>query len=166
MSLRVGGKDPVSGMFRHGRSNELFLTYEIYAPAGTWTSNTTYSGTFRVIGDTLESHVSIELSGIPTTTSTDGRLQVSLPAGYVIDTSQLSDENRIPLGSATLFDNLGNWYAATVVWHNNLSNSEVEVLYHSVSGSLVTVTAVTDTTPFVWGAGDKVDIYYSVPVMA
>ena len=166
MSLRVGGKDPITGMFRHGRAGELFLTYESYTPTGAWTTNTTYDGTFRVIGDTLESIVSVQLSGAPTTTSTDGKLQISLPPGFSIDTSKLSAENRVPLGNATLFDSLGNWYAASVVWYNTLDDNEVEIVYHTISSNLVTVTAVTDTAPFAWGSGDKVDLHYSVPIIS
>jgi hypothetical protein len=158
------GKDPALGIARDAVEGEEFTTMMDYNPSGTWATNTSYSGSFRVIGDNLESRVIVTTTGSPESTV----FRLNIPSDYQIDTSKLSTGTRIPVGSATLFNGSSTGaptYMATAVWVST-APTQVTIVHHLVSGSLVTLpaTGVTEMVPFTWGSGDGMDVYYSIPV--
>ncbi|MFZ4411513.1 MAG: beta strand repeat-containing protein [Bacteroidales bacterium] len=57
-----------------------------FTPTGTWTTNTTYAGKWRRVGDSMEMTVSISLTGAPNSSA----LGVNTPSGYFIDETKLN----------------------------------------------------------------------------
>ena len=78
----------------YGSANTDWVSY---TPTGGWT-NTTYTGKWRRVGDSLECYVQAVLTGTPV-----GNLTFSLPSGLSIDTSKLNTNNTLNLGT-------GGWY--------------------------------------------------------
>ena len=158
MSVRLHGKDPNLGIERLASENEEFTQWVAYTPTGSWIANTTYAGYYRVIGDTLESKVEVNLSGPPTSTT----LRLDLPTDYTVKTSMLPTSRETPTGYATL-TTTGISYFGISLWDNGAS-TQIRIHYADGSGSNVVSSTVTQSMPFLWGSGDSLDIYYSIPV--
>lgn len=121
-----------------------------YTPTGTWSTNTTYTGEWRQVGDSIEIVAHIAVSGAPT-----GSFTVNIPSGYSIDTNKLVGSNAA-IGTAWALNNAGNArYTGTVVY--NSTTSVTVVGYASTSGWSATV-------PHTFASGDFVDIKFSVPI--
>ena len=56
-----------------------------YTPTGNWTTNTTYTGKWRRVGDEMEVWVKLSMAGAPNAAS----LTFTIPNGYTIDTAKL-----------------------------------------------------------------------------
>ena len=128
-----------------------------YTPTGSWVSNTTYTGYWRRIGDSLEAQVKVATSGAPTSAT----LTVNLPSGLTIDTAKLTN-------SATLLNTLGQGAASdsgsTYILSTsyNSTTSVVAVYQNSTGGS---ETVVTQAAPFTFGASDYVVLSFKVPIL-
>ena len=92
-----------------------------FTPTGTFTTNTTYTGDFRRLGDSLEMRVTLVFSGTPNTISA---LLVNIPTGLNIDTTKMG------LAASTVSRVLGSNGAIQIPGANNYS---VQVFYNSVS---------------------------------
>lgn len=91
-----------------------------YTPTGGWT-NTTYTGKWRRVGDSMELYVQAVLTGTPT-----GTLNFSLPAGYTIDTSKITSNNTLNVGTGG--------------WRDSGTTGILSVLY--------SIDSVTSVAPF------------------
>jgi hypothetical protein len=133
--------------------------WQDFTPTGSWTSNTTYSGEYRRVGDSLEVQVNLTLSGTPTTAG----LTVNLPAGLSIDTSKLPSTtgNAITIGDARFADATGTGRASGSVGYENATSVRP---YYLIAGSNAEA-AVTQAVPWAWASGDKVNLYYRVPIL-
>lgn len=135
--------------------------FQSWTPTGAWSSNTTYTGKWRRVGDTGEYQVKVQVSGAPTSAT----LSVNLPSGHVIDTNKLliGTENE-QLGIATIFDNGTAFYTGIV--EIGTTSSTVKVRYSSVSGSLIALNSdVTQAAPMTWASGDYVHMIFRVPIV-
>lgn len=122
-----------------------------FTPTGTWSTNTTYTGRWRRVGDSMELFVTAALSGAPT-----GTFLVNIPSGYSIDTTKLT--NASVSGSSTL----------------GLAGAEQsgihlgQVAYASATQIRVQGDDDADlwsaTVPFTFGAGDFANIHFIVPI--
>ena len=56
-----------------------------YTPTGSWTTNTTYTGKWRRVGDSIQVQAKITLSGAPNAAT---QLQIGIPSGLTIDTTK------------------------------------------------------------------------------
>jgi hypothetical protein len=86
----------------HKESESVPVTdWVAFTPTGSWNTNTTYTGFYKRVGDTLHMWIKISLSGSPNTTS---HLTVtSFPGSAAIDTAKMLDTSsnfRIGSGSA------------------------------------------------------------------
>jgi hypothetical protein len=134
-----------------------------FTPTGSWVSNTTYTGQWRRIGDTMEIQYRLALSGAPTSTS----LTVNMPSGYSIDTTKLPDStNQIEiLGFASLADAAGgNGTQLGRAVYNSATSFSLGY-YDDTSSAVAVAGAVTQAAPFTWASGDSVTIVVSVPVV-
>lgn len=79
-----------------GISGTTSTTWASYTPTGNWVTNTTYTGMYRRVGDSLDLRARILLSGTPS-----GLISITIPSDLTIDTSKL-------LTAATTGDVLGS----------------------------------------------------------
>lgn len=149
------------GRARGVGSAQLTSEWTSYTPTGTWSSNTTYTGQWRRVGDTLEMRAKLVLSGAPTSAT----LSVNLPsaANCTIDTNKIpttvADYAPI-LGEGIARDNATAYYNINVVYNNTTS---VLPITKKVSGSYISQEAVTQAAPFTFGSSDAIEFSAKVP---
>ncbi len=132
-----------------------------FTPTGTWTTNTTYTGMKRRVGDTLEMDVQVALGGAPDATT----LKLNLPSGLTIDTSKLlnttSDNNY--LGEFTILDSGTNYYHGKVYYG---STTQFNLIYLRASQTnLDGTTNIGYQEPITFASGDRVWIKVRVPIL-
>lgn len=146
----------ISGSESSSVSNITTLTP--YTPTGTFTTNTTYVGMWRRVGDTMEVRIDINFSGAPNSTTLTS---VSIPSGYTIDTAKLPSA----VSAAGQIGNCSFLDAATATYN------ETQVVYSSTTSvrpygpqSASVVASVTQAFPFTFGSGDKIFLDFKVPI--
>lgn len=131
-----------------------------WTPTGTWVSNATYTGKYRIVGDIMEFRVNVACSGAVTAAN----LTVNLPSGFSIDTSKLvqftAGVGSLGYGSAL---NAGTSFHGLLVNINNTTS--VGVYVANSAGTYITNGNVSNTVPFTFGAGDAVDLVFSAPIL-
>lgn len=127
-----------------------------YTPTGSWVSNSTYSGRWRRIGDSMEIDAHINLTGIPTA----AQCTISIPSGHTIDVNKLSfiTALRPALGTAMLTDSGTRLWSGIAVYNTSTTIG----IAHTESGNFGQVNA---TNPFAWNANDDVSIRVTVPIV-
>lgn len=132
--------------------------WQSFTPTGAWSTNTTYTGKWRRVGDTGFYDVNISLAGAPTAAS----LTVNLPSGQVMDTTKMTN-------STGAIPEIGQWGAT----HGGLfqvgsiyysSTTSVGVAYLA-SASVATITTVSNTVPFTWASTDVINLRWSAPIV-
>lgn len=127
-----------------------------YTPTGSWTTNTTYSGKWRRVGDTMEAQAAIALTGAPSATS----LFLNLPAGYSIDTTKFSGTVRAPIGFGQ--GTAGGLGYTFQVDDPAFSTTQVEPTYqNTLTGA---VTSINASNPVTWASGNTLNFTYRVPI--
>jgi len=131
-----------------------------YTPTGSWTTNTTYVGRTRRVGDTKEYQVTVILSGAPNAVG----LSINQPSGESIDSTKLSDTdlNSNAIGTVRVLE-LGTSSTLGVVRYSSDILVELRAMANG-SGSVHDLGGVSSTVPFTFGSGDRVDIDYRVPI--
>lgn len=124
-----------------------------YTPTGAWSSNTTYTGFWRRVNDSIEIRVKIATSGAPTAAS----CTASLPTNLTIDTAKIPTSGTDdPLGHVIVNDSGTTLYLGSVMYNNTTT---VRLQYHDVTAApgVVRNTAINATAPMTFGAGDYVN---------
>jgi len=133
--------------------------WESFTPTGTWTTNTTYTGLCKRIGDELEVAVKVALAGAPNSTD----LIIDMPNGLVIDSDKVIElSNRNIVGSATYRDagSLLHYYGSM-----NIDNSTtIRAMELTDSGVNEIYNFVGSTSPFTWANGDYAILNFKVPI--
>lgn len=140
----------------------IITDWKSFTPTGSWVTNTTYTGYYRRVGDTLEVQTKISLSGAPNAAA----LTINLPSGLTIDTAKLASN------SGTSTDSFGKIY----YFDSGVSSYIGELAYSSItsvgarylddSGTNIAVPAdISSTAPHTWGASDFLVARYSVPIV-
>lgn len=138
-----------------------------WTPTGSWSTNTTYTGLKRRVGDTMEYQVKIALAGAPTSAT----LTVNLPSGETMDTAKLattavgSEPNILPNSTAQIGDNLNQAYSGSVYY---VSATSVGVSTHNTGGTYAVQggsTKVTQAVPVTFGSGDVIQLGFAVPLV-
>ncbi len=124
--------------------------WQTYTPTGTWVTNTTYTGNWRRVGDSMEISASVALTGAPT-----GNFTLNIPSGYSIDTTK-SPASNPAYGIAYGFVAGTTRYSGTV---RNNSSTSVQIVGPSTSA------AWNATVPATFANGDLVQIYFTVPIV-
>jgi hypothetical protein len=123
-----------------------------YTMTGSWTANTTYTGKYRRVGDSIEIQGRILCSGAPTPI---GVLSVNLPSGLSIDTNKINLTTQPAVfGSVMALDNGVQTYAGTVSYNTATS----------VRFILGTNGTVQTSAPFAFGNTDEVDFMCVLPI--
>lgn len=135
-----------------------------YTPTGSWSTNTTYTGFYRRVGDSVELNVKVATSGAPTSAA----LSINLPSGLVIDTAKLPSTvvgaTVLPGSAASVIDNGVTQYQAFICYS---STTAIQVRYSSsaAAASPDTMAAVTQAAPMTFGSGDSVVAAVVLPIV-
>lgn len=135
--------------------------WQSYTPTGSWSSNTTYTGRWRRVGDSAQVEVQIATTGAPTSAA----LTVNLPSGLVIDTAKMSSGTNttagLPLSGGWILDTGTAFWAAYVDY-----SSTTAVAVHSSNSQTDTRISggVTQAAPMTWANGDRARIWFQVPI--
>lgn len=133
-----------------------FNEWTAFTPTGSWSTNTTYSGFQRRVGDTMECRIEIDLAGAPDTAT----LTLNIPDSHTIDTSKLpADTSSRILGITNIEDSGTADYSGRVRYN---SSTTVQIQYYSASAQLA---AVTQAAPMTFASGDKIYAEFSVPIV-
>ncbi len=133
----------------------IVTPWQSYTPTGSWTTNTSYTGFKRRVGDSEEYKIRVLLSGPPNSTA----LRINLPAGQKIDVNKSSTSlNNITLGIVSFLDIGTAEYQGRVQYFNDTS---VEIRSLDANAALGLTNA---TTPFTFANGDSINITFSVPI--
>lgn len=129
-----------------------------FTPTGSWVTNSTYTGKYRRVGDSLEMTAKVILSGAPTSAA----LTFNLPSGLTIDTAKLDTPSiyKNSLGTSQLWDNSTSLaHSAQVAYSTTTS---VAVIYQGeLTGQQL---LVTQAQPFTFAASDQAEIRFIVPI--
>jgi hypothetical protein len=129
-----------------------------YTPTGAWSTNTTYTGFYRRVGDTAQFKIQVATSGAPTAADFSVTF---LPSGMTVNTTVLPTIGSAPavaVGSASLSNNGGTFYPGTVV----LASSTLVKIVHAVPGSNIGILGYLN--PFTYGAGGYAQLEFTVPI--
>ena len=128
-----------------------------FTPTGAWNTNSTYTGYWKRIGDTLKMDVSISLSGAPNS----GSLDIDLPSNMTIDTTKLSSTNTSGGKALGYGTTLESGIATHTIIAKYIDTTSVRVFAVSSSGTEV---IVNNSSPFTYGNNDVLNIVVSVPL--
>lgn len=139
-----------------------------WTPTGTLTTNTTYTGRYRVNGDMKDYEVTISFSGV----NTQGTVWINLPSGDVIDfnktdsDSGLLNRNR---GTVTYYDNGTDYYHGPIAIQSTTNNQVKLYVYNDDVGGGTLIDSVQVNTgtgvPFTIANGDKFIVNFSLPIV-
>lgn len=120
-----------------------FNSWNTYTPTCSW-SNVNPVGIFRIIGDTLELRLSIQLDVGSTPI---GNLTFTLPVGLMINQNLVPDLVEFPpAGQVTLLGTL------------------IGPASYDSANNLVIIQGVNPTYPFTWGTDDALEAFVKIPV--
>jgi len=133
-----------------------------YTPTnGAWTANTTYTGFWRRVGDSMELEIQARTTGAPTSAN----FTIKIPTGYTIDMTKMpstltSYQN---IGTASI-QAAGTSYGGAIVGFTDTSTLDVWSL-NAAAGSTHAYTPVTQAVPNTFANGDWVVVYAKVPIV-
>lgn len=133
-----------------------------FTPTGSWSTNTTYAGQWRRVGDTAEIAYKVSLTGAPNATT----LSLAMPTGLTIDTVKMNSpsNNAAMVGYGRTLDAGVQAYALNVRYDGGATPFGI---YSENAGGTYTSDAsaqVSNTVPYTFGTGDQVNISVSVPI--
>lgn len=132
-----------------------------FTPTGSWSANTTYTGRYRRVADSLDLQVKLALSGAPTSTG----LTVNIPSGLGISPSKMVANdvgNSIFNGNVSLLDN-GTLDGSGLALYQ--STTAIGIYQNDDGAGMITHTQVSETSPFTWASGDALWINISgIPI--
>jgi hypothetical protein len=130
-----------------------------FTPTGSFTTNTTYKGRYRQVGDSIEVFTELNFTGAPNA----AQLSINLPGSFTIDTSKLTSPTtpELGFGDGTANDNTVNAFQLVPKWS---TTTALLVRYMNNAPPISNAPAVTQAAPFAIGSGDSYYIHYSVPV--
>ena len=135
--------------------------WQNFTPTGSWSTNTTYTGKWRRVGDSMELDVSLTLAGAPTAAG----LTVNMPSGYTIDTTKISATT----GGSTPILGVGtSWDSGTTIYQGYVtynSTTSVIVYANGASSTYTNAQQVSSTVPMTWASGDIQSLKFSVPIL-
>ena len=124
--------------------------WESFTPTGSWTTNTSYTGKWRRVGDSMEIQIGLSLSGAPNAAILD----VYGPSGYTVDTDKISSI----VISARGVDSGVREYVLGGYYTGGFTFRVLQAETASGSGN------VSDTVPFLWGASDNISVNVTIPI--
>lgn len=127
-----------------------------YTPTGGFTTNTTYTGKWRQVGDSLQVFATMSFAGAPNAATPS----LLLPTGLTIDTTKLTS-------SSGFNDSLG---LAGGICHGasvNLFvkyNTTTSVTFGYINSLVAGNTSLSASAPAAWQSGDELTCEFQVPI--
>lgn len=154
-------------------SNYIFGTpitdWQSFIPTGSFTTNTTYTGLYRRVGDQAEIQYKLSFAGAPNAVA---NTILNLPAGLSMNLDKLIDttaaSSLIVDNTSVLWDLSGT---ANYKLSGNVNNSTSIVLSQvkTVTGTnpvnVVSGNSVTNTSPVTIASGDSIIVKIRVPIV-
>ena len=133
--------------------------WQSYTPTGTFTTNTTYTGKWRRVGDSMEVMFRLAFAGAPNSVTST----VEIPSGYTIDTSKLlaTTTDQQLNGHLNFNDSSSNYYWGRVAYGGTTT---LKLMEANVSGSIITDGDVTQASPLTFGSGDFINGWAMIPI--
>jgi hypothetical protein len=134
----------------------IVTEWQSFTPTGSWSTNTTYTGKWRRIGDSAEFDIVLTLAGAPTASD----LSINIPTSIgTIDTAKTSSStaNRESFGTVNVDDSGTRRYVGGVIY----ASTSAVGLTHSESGNAGVINA---TNPVTFGSSDSVSVRFKVPI--
>lgn len=136
-----------------------------WTPTGSWSTNTTYTGSYRREGDMGYFTVKIALAGAPTAAN----LTVNLPGSHTIDTTKLPgyDSTFKEVGLASFFDTSASAGYTGMACYNSTTSVKVMINAQAIhAGTVFTrILACDNTSPVTFASGDMVTLTFKVPIV-
>ena len=132
-----------------------------FTPTGAWTTNTTYTGSWKRVGDTAFYDIKVSVSGAPNSAT----LSVNLPSGHIIDTAKIKNSTAnvdASIGHSTIWDNSGAIIPGGVGYVNTTS---VQPRDYRVDAIPAYSTAISEAAPITFAASDFVHLTFSAPIL-
>jgi hypothetical protein len=136
--------------------------WQTFTPTGSWTSNVTYTGKWRRVGDSMEIQSKVTCSGAPNAAT----LSFNLPSGFSIDTLKLSgipSQEDSPLGVSQINDSGVTTIPSGLVVYNNTTSVFPTAI--NASATFASQTTFANVGIFNFGSGDSVSVSYRVPIL-
>lgn len=133
--------------------------WQSFTPTGSWTSNTTYTGRKRQVGENYEYQMTATLTGSPNAVV----LVFNIPD--VIDTSKIPGYDTVGNSAPPSAKGSGKCAAASKNYQVYFAGtSQVAMAY--ISNSTGGIASVSSTAPCTFVSGDTVNVSFSVPIVA
>lgn len=127
-----------------------------FTPTGTFTTNTTYTGYYRRVGDSMEIQYNLTFAGAPNSVV----CSVNLPSGFSIDTTKMADgtNKNFSLGTGNARDaSSGDSFPLSMRYSNTTT---ILIIPMDVSGTAVrTNNDLNATNPFTIAVNDTIDVF-------
>lgn len=143
------------------RYEQLFITpWVVYTPTGSWVSNTTYTGKWRRVGDTMEVQFKIACSGAPTSAAPT----LHLPSTTFIDTAKVlgTTASESPIDGTILINDAGNAVYSGRVLYNTITSVSLRSQDDAANGTVL--SGMSETAPITFGSGDYIQGFFKVPI--
>lgn len=126
--------------------------WETFTPTGSWTTNVTYTGLKRKVGDTFHYRVKIAISGGVDATT----LRINLPDGEIDPAKTFADTEDKNLGIASYFDS-----------GTGVISQGVRIGYSSVTQVIISTngSSFTDVAPITWANGDTITMRFKAAIV-
>jgi hypothetical protein len=153
-NVKVGPQILVNG--------SIITDWQSYTPTGAFTTNSTYTGRWRRVGDSMEVQGRVDFSGSPNATT----FNFNLPTGYTIDKTKTL--------TSTQGDGVFGHFAAQV---SASGNADIGIVVYDTttsirakglqagSGNNHNWEYVTDTVPLAYTAGRSLVVEFFVPIL-
>lgn len=130
-----------------------------FTPTGSWVTNTTYTGTYRQIGDTVDLHYKLALTGAPNAAT----LTLNMPPGMVIDLTKKS----LLTVLGHVLDSGSDEYPVTFKISGATSFSGTTVVPNGTATGFVGIgNNLNATSPVTFANGDIIDVtILGVPIV-
>lgn len=135
-------------------------TWYSFTPTGSWSSNVTYTGYWKRLGDSIEVRSVITCSGAPTSAN----LTINIPSGLTMDTTKLIQgaNSMATIGHGTARDAGSNSYRVYTRYIG--TNTLYQVVAEQTDATFNTSSIVTQLVPFTFGSTDTVEVISTFPV--
>ena len=128
-----------------------------FTPTGSWTTNTTYSGFYRRIGDSAAITYLVSTAGAPTSAA----LTLSLPPGLEADETKMHGNAEFDEPGFCEMRESGVGLFIGGVGYTAATNN-ITVFAKQTSAAFINLT---QSVPFTWGAGDTVQCTITIPIL-
>ena len=145
-------------------NNVTPLNWTSFTPTGSWTTNTTYTGKYRRVGDSMEVQTKVSVTGAPTSTT----LSLNIPGNLTIDSSKIVDtSNQHVLGSVVIMKSGVGRTSGLVLYNKDDATSKSVYAFatDTASATSTSLSGVTQAYPHTFANGDNVEVYYTVPIV-